>query len=415
MKSEGMGVWELPEGWEVLPLGEVCEINPKRPRLSRDDEMPTSFIPMAAVDEERGVIAELQAKPYSEVKRGYTYFEERDVLFAKITPSMQNGKSAIAQGLIDGVGFGSTEFHVLRSKERVISEWIHLFVRQASFREEAAQHFRGAVGQQRVPQEFLENHPFPVAPVHEQRRIVASIEELFTRIEEARRLRAAADRDAEELVLAALEEIFGQLGKHWETTELSNLAYVQTGTAKGRRFGNRKTIELPYLRVANVQAGYLKLDEIKTIRIAEDEVERYRLQPGDLLLTEGGDFDKLGRGAVWIGEIELCVHQNHVFAVRFDQSKILPNFAEYEMQSWYAKTYFLDSAKKTTNLASINKTQLSAFPFRYPSWTEQRRIVEYLDGVQAQVAELKRVQAESVAELERLEGAILARAFRGEL
>jgi type I restriction enzyme S subunit len=110
MRSEGMGVWELPEGWETLSLGEVCKVNPKRPRLNRDDDTPTSFIPMAAVDEERGVIAELQAKPYSDVKRGYTYFEERDVLFAKITPSMQNGKSAIAQGLIDGVGFGSTEF-----------------------------------------------------------------------------------------------------------------------------------------------------------------------------------------------------------------------------------------------------------------------------------------------------------------
>ena len=98
MGTEGMGVWELPEEWEMLPLGEVCEINPRRPRLSRDDDTLTSFVPMAAVDEVQGVIADLQTRPYHRVKRGYTYFEEGDVLFAKITPSMQNGKSVITRG-----------------------------------------------------------------------------------------------------------------------------------------------------------------------------------------------------------------------------------------------------------------------------------------------------------------------------
>jgi type I restriction enzyme S subunit len=415
MGVEAVSTQELPAGWELLPLGEACTVNPRRPHLSRDDDVPTSFLPMAGVDEIHGVIADLQTQPYSKVRRGYTYFEEEDVLFAKITPSMQNGKSAIARGLIDGLGFGSTEFHVLRPSKRVIPEWVHLFVRQKRFRDEAVRHFRGAVGQQRVPEEFLGSYPLPVPPRAEQRRIVARIQALFDRMEEARRLRAAADQDADRLMPAALEEIFAQPDPGWLTAELNNVAFVQTGTAKGRRFGNRKTVELPYLRVANVQAGYLMLDEIKTIRIAEDEIERYRLHPGDLLLTEGGDFDKLGRGAVWNAEIEPCLHQNHIFAVRLDQSKILPRFAEYEMQSWYAKTYFLRSAKKTTNLASINKTQLSAFPICYPSLMEQRHIIEYLDGVQAQVAELRRLQAASATELERLREAVLARAFQGEL
>ncbi len=137
MGGEGMGVWRLPEGWEMLALREVCEINPRRPRLSRNDDSLTSFVPMAAVDEGRGVIADLQTRPHRKVKRGYTYFEERDVLFAKITPSMQNGKSAIGRGLTDGFGFGSTEFHVLRPSPRVIPEWVHLFVCQRSFRDEA--------------------------------------------------------------------------------------------------------------------------------------------------------------------------------------------------------------------------------------------------------------------------------------
>jgi type I restriction enzyme, S subunit len=146
-----------------------------------------------------------------------------------------------------------------------------------------------------------------------------------------------------------------------------------------------------------------------------DEIERYKLEIGDLLLTEVGDFDKLGRGSVWRGEIELCIYQNHVFAVRFNQSEVLPEFAEYEMQSWYAKTYFLGVAKRTTNLASINKTQLSAFPIRYPPKKEQQGIVRYLDSVKTEIEALQEIQAQDEQSLEQVEQAILAQAFRGGL
>ena len=164
-----------------------------------------------------------------------------------------------------------------------------------------------------------------------------------------------------------------------------------------------------------MQAGYLDLSEIKTIPVAVDEIDRYSLQIGDLLLTEGGDHDKLGRGTVWTGEITPCVHQNHIFAVRLDPEVILPQFAEYEMQSWHARGYFLRVAKKTTNLATINKTKLGNFPLRYPAIAEQRRIVAYLDEVQSHTTELQRTAAALAADLDRTEQAILAQAFKGEL
>jgi type I restriction enzyme S subunit len=124
---------------------------------------------MNAVDESEGAITELQARPFGQVKKGYTCFEEGDVLFAKITPCMENGKATIASGLIGGVGFGSTEFHVLRPGQELIAKWALFFLRQECFRQEAAKTFRGAVGQQRVPQEFLEAHPVPLPPLAEQR------------------------------------------------------------------------------------------------------------------------------------------------------------------------------------------------------------------------------------------------------
>lgn len=170
----------LPEGWKIKTFNDICLINPRRPQIRREANVPTSFVPMSAVDEKTGAIVDLQIKPFSAVRTGFTYFEENDVLFAKITPSMQNGKSAIARNLIDGLGFGSTEFHVLRANPGILPEWIYHFIRRKRFRKEAMLRFRGAAGQQRVPQDFLEQHiipvPFPNDPeksIAVQKRLIA--------------------------------------------------------------------------------------------------------------------------------------------------------------------------------------------------------------------------------------------------
>ena len=125
---------------------------------------------------------------------------------------MQNGKCAVARGLKDGIGFGSTEFHVLRPGPRVIADWVHRFLRRLSFRLEAKEHFRGAVGQQRVPDEFLTDSLIPVPPSLDiQRRIVARIEALLAEAKEARALAAAIRRDTDCLMDAALEEVVSEL------------------------------------------------------------------------------------------------------------------------------------------------------------------------------------------------------------
>jgi len=177
----------LPPGWRWGKLGEVCEINPSRPRgFSRAPETPTTFVPMVCVDENLGAISKPLVVPYSQVARGYTYFAENDVLFAKITPCMQNGKHVIARSLIDGIGFGTTEFHVLRPKAEVLAEWIHYFIRRRYFLEEAAGYFTGAVGQQRVPEEFLTRYPIPLPPLDEQKRIAENLNEIMADIDRAR-------------------------------------------------------------------------------------------------------------------------------------------------------------------------------------------------------------------------------------
>lgn len=164
----------------------------------------------------------------------------------------------------------------------------------------------------------------------------------------------------------------------WTKTLLHHMAHVQTGLSKSEsRQG--PTEKRPYLRVANVQDGYLDLTQIKEIDVPVGQLERFLLQKDDIVLTEGGDFDKLGRGCVWKGQIPECVHQNHIFAVRvLDKSILIPQFLAYQMQSIYGRKYFLACAKQTTNLASINASQLKKFPILLPSYEVQNYIVDHL-------------------------------------
>ena len=163
----------------------------------------------------------------------------------------------------------------------------------------------------------------------------------------------------------------------WRKERLERISDIQTGIAKNQN-NQDETTEFPYLRVANVQDGYLDLSEIKTINVQKNKASRYMLEVGDVLLTEGGDFDKLGRGAVWDGQIENCVHQNHIFAVRVKRTQLLPSFLSAQTGSTYGKRYFLSCSKQSTNLASINSSQLKAFPVLFPPLPEQKAIADLL-------------------------------------
>ena len=169
----------------------------------------------------------------------------------------------------------------------------------------------------------------------------------------------------------------GWIPASWAQNVLHEVAKIQTGVAKGKT-GFRQPVSMPYLRVANVQDGYVDLSEIKEITVEATELARYSLRPGDVLFTEGGDFDKLGRGCVWFGQIERCLHQNHIFAVRCDANKLLPYFLATLASSSIGRKYFALSSKQSTNLASINSTQLQIFPVSLPPLPEQRQIAAIL-------------------------------------
>lgn len=195
--------------WRIEPIAVFAEINPSRAgnvNLAPADLV--SFVPMKAVDDITGTIAWPEPRPYTEVAKGYTWFKEGDVIFARITPCMQNGKAAIARNLVNGVGFGSTEFHVIRPGPQITAEWIHAIVRHKAFRDEAAAHFKGTAGQQRVPQSFLEKKEIPVPPLPEQHQIITYLNGLVVKVDALKRLQAATVTEFDALLSSILDRTF---------------------------------------------------------------------------------------------------------------------------------------------------------------------------------------------------------------
>ena len=313
----------------------------------------------------------------------------------------------------------------------------------------------------------------PLPPLPEQRRIVAEIEKQFTRLDASvaalkraqtnlKRYRASVLKSACEGKLVPteaelarsegrdyepadrlLERILTERRAQWESKEnrrgkykqptppdttdlpelsegwvwasLAQISDLKGGATKGRRYRVGETLmEVPYLRVANVQRGYLDLSEIKTIEVTQDVADQLELAPGDILFTEGGDRDKLGRGWVWKGEIDGCIHQNHVFRSRLLLSEMRPEFVSWWGNS-FGQTFFEQSGKQTTNLASINLSVLSSFPVPIPPLAEQHRIVAEVERRLSVIQKAEAAVEASLIRAERLRQSILKQAFSGKL
>lgn len=166
------------KGWEVKNLGDICEINPRSASNSFSLDSKVSFVPMSAVSQVNGSIINKECRNLSDVKKGFTSFKKDDILFAKITPCMENGKAAIARDLINGIGYGSTEFHVLRPKDGFIPEWVFSLIHRPVFRKNAAANFTGTAGQQRVPVYFLHQYRVPMPPLFLQKEFASRVSEI---------------------------------------------------------------------------------------------------------------------------------------------------------------------------------------------------------------------------------------------
>ena len=222
----------------------------------------------------------------------------------------------------------------------------------------------------------LQEFPINLRSIEEQRKIADNLD----RVDHLIGLYNHEITVLDNLVKSRFIECFGDMylnSKGWPEANLESMADVVSGITKGRKTKNEDLTEVPYMAVSNVKDGYIDWTTVKTIEATQQEIEQYRLLPDDVLMTEGGDPDKVGRGAIIKAPLKNCIHQNHIFRVRLDESVLLPEFFAEYLQHQRAKRYFLGCAKQTTGIASINMKQLRTLPVLVPPMAEQTAFVSF--------------------------------------
>ncbi|WP_315196865.1 restriction endonuclease subunit S [Corynebacterium matruchotii] len=258
-----------------------------------------------------------------------------------------------------------------------------------------------------VNRKDVEELKIPLPPLGEQKRIAEILGEASKTIKDTEKI----IHNVQGLKRSALRGILDN--KSGEYVQLSQISSVQSGITKGRKVQNKITLmPTPYMAVSNVKAGYLDLSEVKQIDASEAEVNRYQLQAGDILLTEGGDPDKLGRGTIWRNEIPGAIHQNHIFRVRINPDSGFTSEALMAiLESTESKGYFLRSAKQTTGISSINKRQLSATPIPVLGKVQ----IEELTNMWHKIDEVIELYHRKLSLLQELQKSLATRAFAGLL
>jgi len=381
-KSSGVPwLGDVPENWDVKRLKFLTDNVSEKTAAAAPG---IRYVGLEHIRSWSGQFVEDSGDLQTESESTVCQFESGDVLFCKLRPYL--AKAVIA----DTDGVGTTELLVLRPKLLTAGYLLRALLMESFIQQVSASTYGAKMP--RADWTFISNLPLPEPSITEQSAIaayldtetaridtlVAEKEKLIGLLSEARmstitRLIVGADLPG----VPSGNPWVPHLPRGWQLKRLKHLADVRSGLAKGKDYGGKPTVKMPYLRVANVQDGHLNLTEVLTIEVAADEAERFLLQSGDVLMNEGGDYDKLGRGAVWSGEVTPCLHQNHVFAVRPYEEDVSEWLAA-TTQTRHAKFYFKSNAKQSTNLASINQTNVKELPVLLPPPKERQQLLSQL-------------------------------------
>ncbi|MCX4789635.1 restriction endonuclease subunit S [Streptomyces sp. NBC_01221] len=346
------------------------------------------------------------------VKRSEQYLEEGDVLISSANSWNLVGKCCWIPRLGKPTSFGGFVTALRGDVAQVNRRYLYRWFASARIQEIARSFSRQTTNIANLDLKRCADLSVPLPPLAEQKRIVAVLDRVDALRVKRREAIALLDDLAQSIFLEMFGDYLGRSGDAPEVVALSSVAEIASGITKGRKVPAGELEKVPYLAVANVQDRRLDLSAVKMIEVSATEVERFKLQSDDLLLTEGGDPDKLGRGTLWSNEIPLCLHQNHVFRVRVsDLDRIDPLYLNWVVSSDYGKRYFLRVAKQTTGIASINKTQLGAFPLVVPGLSKQKDFRARVRQVDAQ----RRVHQTHLATLDELFESVQQRAFAGQL
>lgn len=405
---EGEHPYEIPENWCWVRLGSIVSINPTKPKLSYDDDLICSFLPMTMVNEKSGSIIQLEEKPFSKVKKGYTYFEKGDILFAKITPCMENGNTVIAEALFNDFGFGSTEFYVLRASKAILNKYLYYLVRSQGFRNQAKQVMTGAVGQQRVPKSFLENYCFALPPLEVQKEIVDKIEILFSKIDESKELMEEVNETFEFRRSATIEYIFDELcGEEFSVFKLKKCVdSIQYGYTES---SSQEMIGPKFLRITDIQNDKVNWETVPYCPIDEKEYLKYKLADDDIVIARTGATT--GKSYLLKSPPD-AVFASYLIRVRCKET-INPQYLWAFMKSpMYWKQIMV--VKKGSTQPGANAKILSELDVPVPTMERQVKIVEIVEKMLGKYNHKQKMIDKASMDLDNLKENILFRAFSGK-
>lgn len=428
MKDSGIEwIGEIPEGWEIKRLGAILQ---ERNEVNN----PIQTTSILSLTNNRGVI------PYSE--KGNQGNKAKDDLtgykIAHIGDIVLNSMNVIigSVGLSNYYGAVSPVYYMLfpRNNIKTDIQYYNYLFQTTAFQQSLRGYGNGILEiRMRIQMQKLKTVLLPVPTFLEQSNITVYLDASLSKlnillsktrssIEEYKKLKQAVItravtkgvRGEREMKDSGVEWI-GEIPKEWRKTQLRHCATIKSGITLGKSYSKDTVlIERPYLRVANVQGGYVDLNDLATIEVTPDEDLKYRLHSGDVLMTEGGDRDKLGRGCVWHGKIEPCLHQNHVFAVQTNETILLPEFLEYLTASDVGRSYFDVTAIKTTNLACTSSSKVLAFTIPLPPIEEQIEIVSSIKKRSLELNKLIMKKELLVQELENYKKSLIYEVVTGK-
>ena len=355
----------------LVKISEVCTVNPRKSQLAEKPETRVSFVPMADLNEHRISFQPSDEKQLSEVSASYSYFEDNDVLLAKVTPCFENGKAGIARGLLNGIGFGSSEFYVLRSNGQVLPEWVYFCVMHSLFRDAAVAQMTGTGGLQRVPRDYVENFQIPLPPLEVQKEIVAKIEGYQKVINGAR---AVLDHYRPHIPIhpdwpmATLGEVCEAILTGPFGTALHQSDYVLDG--------------IPVVNPQNIVDGEVIKDGAKRVSSeTRDRLKEFTVRANDVIIGRRGE---MGRCAVVTSEMNGWLCGTGCFVIRL-KTQCDARFAFFQIASPKVKAYLEEQAVGVT-MMNLNQGILSAIQIPLPPLATQQQIVAEIETEQVLVA-----------------------------
>ena len=403
----------MKKGWPTKTLAEVCQIKP--PKSEAREKVSASSIVSFLPREDMGIdvkfVQATQTKLLSAVVGSYTYFADGDVLLAKITPCFENGKLGIADGLSNGIGFGSSEYFVFRPDPTVSKEWLYYFLSGETFRVEGAARMTGAVGHKRVSKEFIEDYPIPVPPLAEQQRIVGLLDEAFEGLATAKANAEKNLQNARALFESHLQSVFAD---QWQIGELVTLAELATDITDGDHLPPPKSpTGVPFITIGNIVKETREIDFSDTFMVPRayfDALKPYKKpRQGDVLYTVTGSF---GIPVIVRDDTEFCF-QRHIGLVR-PKPETSSSWLYYLLMSPQLLKQANDGATGTAQ-KTVSLKLLRSFVVPKVSPKQQKQAVEKLDALTEETQRLARLYERKHAALEALKKSLLHQAFTGQL